>query len=272
MTEDDILQVENVGAVVGRELTHQAFLALALATLGMVLYITLRFEFKFAVSTIAALLHDALVVLGIFALFRLEINIPFVAAILTIIGYSVNDTIVIIDRIRENRPKDESPPPGSGKEAEGKKEKNLVLSERVIGLGLKYPEHLPALLENLPPEAVNMEFRNLYKRLKIYYTKNHQFDYKGFLEEIRSLESDLLGKIDLLNLLVEKDFEEGISDKFIKTEIFESVKFLKQAFIRAEIKKIGGKIKEAEKNEKAGETEVLIKEFNHLIGEMKNLS
>ncbi|MGI6096980.1 MAG: protein translocase subunit SecF [Dethiobacteria bacterium] len=102
LKNEDILQADNVGATVGRELTHQAFWALALATVAMILYITLRFEFKFAIATIAALLHDVLIVLGFFSLLQLEVNSPFLVAILVIVGYSVNDTIVIIDRIREN--------------------------------------------------------------------------------------------------------------------------------------------------------------------------
>ena len=102
MTAEDILRIENVGAVIGKELTREAFLALAIAALGMVLYITLRFEFKFALAAIIALLHDAFIMVAIFSIFMIEINSTFIAAILTIIGYSINDTIVIFDRIREN--------------------------------------------------------------------------------------------------------------------------------------------------------------------------
>lgn len=96
------LRIESVGSVVGGELTRQALLSLAVAILLMVLYITIRFEFRFAVATIVALLHNIIVVVGIFSILRMEINVPFVAAILTVFGYSVNDTIVIFDRIREN--------------------------------------------------------------------------------------------------------------------------------------------------------------------------
>ncbi len=96
------LRVETVGAVVGGELTRQALLSLAVAIAAMIAYITFRFEFKFAVATIAALLHDVFIVLGVFSILSMEINVPFVAAVLTVFGYSVNDTIVIIDRIREN--------------------------------------------------------------------------------------------------------------------------------------------------------------------------
>lgn len=98
----DILRVEKVGAVIGSELTRQAILAVLAASALMIVYITYRFEFKFAVSGILALLHDVLVVLGIFSIIRAEIDAAFVAAILTIVGYSINDTIVIFDRIREN--------------------------------------------------------------------------------------------------------------------------------------------------------------------------
>lgn len=102
MTPEDVLQVENVGAVVGKELTKEAFWALLIAAAGMVIYITMRFEFKFALAAILALLHDAFVMVAVFSIFQIEINSPFIAAILTIIGYSINDTIVIFDRIREN--------------------------------------------------------------------------------------------------------------------------------------------------------------------------
>lgn len=91
-----------VDPVFSVELVNQALLALLVAAVGMVLYITWRFEFKFAISAIVALLHDVLIVLGFFAIFRVEVNSEFVAALLTIVGYSINDTIVVFDRIREN--------------------------------------------------------------------------------------------------------------------------------------------------------------------------
>lgn len=100
--DPDDLRIESVGAVVGGELTRQALLSLAVAIVLMVAYITFRFEFMFALSTIVALLHNIIIVIGVFSILRMEINVPFVAAILTVFGYSVNDTIVIIDRIREN--------------------------------------------------------------------------------------------------------------------------------------------------------------------------
>ena len=96
------LRVESVGGVVSGELTRQSLLALAVAIAAMIAYISFRFEFKFALATVIALLHDIFIVVGIFSILRMEINVPFVAAILTIFGYSVNDTIIIIDRIREN--------------------------------------------------------------------------------------------------------------------------------------------------------------------------
>jgi preprotein translocase SecF subunit len=102
MTSEDILRVDNVGALIGKELTKEAFLALLIAAVGMILYITLRFEFRFALAAIITLIHDAFLILTIFSIFRIEINSPFIAAILTTIGYSINDTIVIFDRIREN--------------------------------------------------------------------------------------------------------------------------------------------------------------------------
>ncbi|VBB06049.1 bacterial translocase secf protein signature [Lucifera butyrica] len=98
----DTLRAEKVGAVIGSELTRNAVIAVIISWLLMIVYITYRFEFKFAVAGIAALVHDILVVVGLFSLLRKEIDATFVAAILTIIGYSINDTIVIFDRIREN--------------------------------------------------------------------------------------------------------------------------------------------------------------------------
>lgn len=94
--------IKRIGPVVGRETFKSAALGLLLASLFMLIYIYIRFEFLFAVAALSALLHDALAVLGIFALMRFEVNSPFIAAILTIIGYSINDTIVIYDKIREN--------------------------------------------------------------------------------------------------------------------------------------------------------------------------
>ncbi|MBP2643089.1 MAG: preprotein translocase subunit SecF [Firmicutes bacterium] len=98
----DVLRVEKVGATIGSELTRQAVIALVISWVLMIIYITYRFEFTFAVSAIAALVHDIIVVLGLFSLLQREIDASFVAAILTIVGYSINDTIVIFDRVREN--------------------------------------------------------------------------------------------------------------------------------------------------------------------------
>ena len=93
---------ERVGPVIGQELIWKAIYALLIAAVLMIVYITWRFEFKQGIATIVAMLHDLLVVLGIFSIFQIEVDSTFVAAILTIVGYSINDTIVIFDRIREN--------------------------------------------------------------------------------------------------------------------------------------------------------------------------
>ena len=98
----DILRVESVGPVIGENLKKLALYALLFAFIGIILYITMRFEFKFSIISILALLHDCLIVLGIFSLLQKEITISIIAAILTIIGYSLNNTIVILDRLREN--------------------------------------------------------------------------------------------------------------------------------------------------------------------------
>jgi preprotein translocase subunit SecF len=98
----EVFRTEKVGATISRELTRNAFLASAIASALMLVYITVRFEFKFAVAAILALIHDLLVTVSLFALFNIEVDSTFVAAILTILGYSINDTIVVFDRIREN--------------------------------------------------------------------------------------------------------------------------------------------------------------------------
>jgi len=99
------LKEDKVGPAMGQELTRNAIYALIIAMGMMIIYITFRFQFVFAISAILALLHDVFVVVGIFSLFQWEIDATFVAAILTIVGYSINDTVIIFDRIRENEPK-----------------------------------------------------------------------------------------------------------------------------------------------------------------------
>ncbi len=99
---DFILGIERVGPKIGAELSGKAVMAI-LSALGLILlYISIRFEFRFALGAIAALAHDVLITLGIFSLLGYEISLPIIAAFLTIVGYSLNDTIVIFDRIREN--------------------------------------------------------------------------------------------------------------------------------------------------------------------------
>lgn len=94
-------QEQRIDPVIGRELARNAIIATLLASIGIILYVTIRFEYRFAVAAVLALLHDALFVIGVFSILQLEVDVVFIAAILTIIGYSVNDTIVIFDRIRE---------------------------------------------------------------------------------------------------------------------------------------------------------------------------
>lgn len=97
-----IQRVEQVGATIGSELVQQAAMAIVLSWVLMIAYITFRFEFKFAIAAIIALIIDVLVVLSYFSLFQMEMDSSFVASLLTVVGYSVNGTIVIFDRIREN--------------------------------------------------------------------------------------------------------------------------------------------------------------------------
>ena len=95
-------RVEFVGPQVGRELTEQGGLAMIYALIGILIYVTWRFEWKFAVGSVAALVHDVLITVGLFAMLQLEFSLPVLAAVLAVIGYSLNDTIVVFDRIREN--------------------------------------------------------------------------------------------------------------------------------------------------------------------------
>ena len=93
---------EKIGAVIGQELTLNALYALAIAAVLMIIYISFRVEWTFGISAVIPLIHDVLVTVSIFSLLQLEVDGAFVAALLTIIGYSINNTIVIFDRVREN--------------------------------------------------------------------------------------------------------------------------------------------------------------------------
>ncbi|ELV2645549.1 protein translocase subunit SecDF [Staphylococcus pseudintermedius] len=93
--------VNTVSPVIGQELAKNAMLAVIIASIGMIIYISLRFEWRMGIASIISLLHDAFMIIAVFSLFRLEVDITFIAAVLTIIGYSINDTIVTFDRVRE---------------------------------------------------------------------------------------------------------------------------------------------------------------------------
>jgi len=100
--EDYVLRTDMVGPRIGRELRHRATLAVIISWIAIIAYVTIRYKFNFAVAGVVALIHDVLVAVGAFALTGREINYPVIAALLVIVGYSINDTIVIYDRIREN--------------------------------------------------------------------------------------------------------------------------------------------------------------------------
>ena len=100
--EIDFRRVENVGPKVSAELLESSIIATSLALAAMLFYIWIRFEWQFSGGSIIALFHDVIITLGIFSLLSLEINLSIIAAVLTIVGYSMNDTVVIYDRIREN--------------------------------------------------------------------------------------------------------------------------------------------------------------------------
>lgn len=99
--DNDNIKSEKFGPLMGKEIRDKALLSITIATIAMLLYITFRFEFKFGLAAIIALLHDVIITVAVYAIFKLPVNSSFIAAILTIVGYSINDTIVIFDRIRE---------------------------------------------------------------------------------------------------------------------------------------------------------------------------
>ncbi len=98
----DVRRVEFVGPKVGEELTNDGGLAMLYALIGILIYVAFRFEYRFALGSIAALVHDVIITLGIFSILQIEFDLTVLAAILAVIGYSLNDTIVVFDRIREN--------------------------------------------------------------------------------------------------------------------------------------------------------------------------
>ena len=101
-TEVNFRRVENVGPKVSSELLQSGIIAISLSLAAMLFYIWIRFEWQFSIGSIIALFHDVVITLGIFSVLSLEINLSIIAAVLTIVGYSMNDTVVIYDRIREN--------------------------------------------------------------------------------------------------------------------------------------------------------------------------
>lgn len=103
--DSELLSEETIGSTIGKELTRKAWIAVIIASIAMLLYIAVRFEIKFGIAAIIALIHDILIVLSVYAIFQVKLNSPFIAAMLTILGYSINDTIVVFDRIRENKKK-----------------------------------------------------------------------------------------------------------------------------------------------------------------------
>ena len=97
-----VIGFEKVGPVVGKELRNQAIVGISIALIAILIYITVRFRFRFAVVSVVPLVHDVVVALGFFSLTQMEISSSFIAALLTIVGYSLNNTIIILDRVREN--------------------------------------------------------------------------------------------------------------------------------------------------------------------------
>jgi preprotein translocase subunit SecF len=98
----EMRRVEFVGPQVGEELTEQGGLAMLYALIGILIYVSLRFEYRFSLGAVAALVHDVIITLGVFSLLQIEFDLTVLAALLAVIGYSLNDTIVVFDRVREN--------------------------------------------------------------------------------------------------------------------------------------------------------------------------
>jgi preprotein translocase subunit SecF len=98
----ELRRVEFVGPQVGDELTEDGFLAVLVALMAILVYVALRFEWRFAVGSVVALIHDVTITIGLFSLLQIEFDLPVLAAVLAVIGYSLNDTIVVFDRVREN--------------------------------------------------------------------------------------------------------------------------------------------------------------------------
>jgi preprotein translocase subunit SecF len=94
--------VTTIGAQVSKEIVNRAWQAILVALAGMLVYIAIRFRLRYGIAAVLALVHDVVITLGVFSVARLEINLPVIAALLTVVGYSINDTIVVFDRIREN--------------------------------------------------------------------------------------------------------------------------------------------------------------------------
>ncbi|WP_252311631.1 protein translocase subunit SecF [Sinobaca sp. H24] len=99
--------ISTVSPQVGEELAMNALISVLIAAVGIIIYVTIRFQFLYALAAIVALFHDAFFIIVVFSALQLEVNVPFIAAVLTIVGYSINDTIVTFDRIRENMAKEE---------------------------------------------------------------------------------------------------------------------------------------------------------------------
>lgn len=102
LEDSALISQDEIGASVGKELTKNSIVALLVACVAMLVYIAFRFEMNYGIASVIALLHDVLITISVYAIFDIPVNTPFIAAVLTIVGYSINDTIVIFDRIREN--------------------------------------------------------------------------------------------------------------------------------------------------------------------------
>ncbi|SHH14107.1 protein translocase subunit SecF [Tepidibacter thalassicus] len=102
LKNNDLMKADQFGATVGKEIRNKAVISTIIAAIGMLIYVSFRFELSYGIAAIIALIHDVLILICAYAVFRVPVDSPFVAAVLTVVGYSINDTIVVFDRIREN--------------------------------------------------------------------------------------------------------------------------------------------------------------------------
>jgi DNA primase len=157
----------------------------------------------------------------------------------------------------------------SQEEGHETKDRMTQLSERIVGIGLRFPENLPYLIENIEAECLSPDLDSLYKRLIIYYTNKHEFEFDDFKREIEAEDKNLAKKVDFLYLLCEKDFS-AIPEEEIKKELINIVNPLKKNYISNKLKSLEQEIKKAEQETKdKSQLKKLVEEFNQLAEQLR---